>query len=574
YKVKNIKLSLGGGGSFGGGTTTLENPYYDLTNTSPYSGVKNAAKFYTLEATPTSKTQTYTSTGIWLKKVTKKSDADSPDGTGFTNFFSTNSKSSTSGATQDKLNNFFDKNIDVDVKGIVDAAKNNSQFTKTFENGIELKYNERNDSQRYYAKYDGSKQFFITFATKPADQDPITLAEWKSQAGIDTFEPYYRVTTNSSKSKHDLAYAYTEADGTFKNKTSNQSYTYADHYYKNKWFFIDLQKDDGSLGTLHISNSVTAEKFYDYDKKQFFWISYYKKTADYTITDGYKIPNYANFGNIVMEDCYFFVNGNVEIANGYNMSNCKVFATGYILLESVYYMEGLLSLETKAGSDTIKQSLYYTDSYFQSNLVSRYAMAWLLDNVTNGIFGSWNLLSPTGKDAGSWGSIPEEYNDCAISNACSYTAETPGWFSITYSNGYLATYRYPTVLKAVVIAEGKTDFEDYARKNNDRSTTKTTFKDVSIILNPNGSADGVVDAVLIEGQLFSRYKTLTLNHNYASEGSVQTNRYAAANQIQYHPYGDGSADEVFGELNEIIKTELVSTETKSIVIQNSGVIKK
>jgi len=272
-----------------------------------------------------------------------------------------------------------------------------------------------------------------------------------------------------------------------------------------------------------------------------------------------------------MEDCYFFVNGNVEIANGYNMSNCKVFATGYIKLESVYYLEGILSLETKAGSDTIKQSLYYTDSYFRSDLVSRYAMAWLLCTTSAGT-STWQLLSPSGTDIGGNGwTFPQEYKECAISNGASYSMSGITFWVPWETNGYLATYRYPTVLKAVIIAEGKTNFTAKTRDDNSSSTSSKTFTDVSVILNPDGNANGVVDCVLIEGQIFSRYKTYTGNYNYDSAN--RTNRYAAASQIQYHDFGDGSADDVFGELNEIIKNELVTTEIKPIVIQNSGIFK-
>lgn len=571
--VKNIKTGYWG-------SSSVANPYYNPNSSSPLNSLTNASKVFSTEKKPaetsTGKKEIFTS-GIWLKKVAgasnPKNAADNPNGEKHTNFFAS-SGSTVNGGSQTKLDNFFDNNIKIDVNGVVQAAsKNSSLLEATTNNAIVLKYDEASTAQKYYAKYDGNDNFYLTFDKRPADTPRITLSQWKQSAGIDTYEPFYRVTCNENRNalygystSHGMAYQYTEADGNFKTENTAYSWTYADHYYKNKWFFIDLQKKDGSLGTLKLDNSTSAEQFYDVELKKFIWGPwYYLKTNNYKVEDGWDITNYATLGNIVMEDCYFFVNGNVEIANGYNMSDCKILATGYIKLESVYYLEGLLSLETNAGSDTIKQSLYYTDSYFQSDLVSRYALGWVTDTESFG-FHTYGLYRPGGSQpfTSSW-AIPEQYRDCMIKNGYSYTNA----FNCT---GYLATYRYPTVLKATIIAEGKTNFTTKVRENNSGSTYNKTFSDVSVIFNPDGDVRGVVDCVLIEGQIFSRYHTFTANYNYDSTHG--TNRYAAASQIQYHAYGDGKADNVFGELNEIVKNEVSYTEFKPIVIQNSGIAKK
>jgi len=260
YKVKNLKVSSGWS------STTVTNPYYNATNTSPLNSLTNAAKYFSVEKQPTSKSD-FVNSAVWLKKVQNESQGENPDNYSHTTMFS--SSSTTQGGSQTKLDNFFDNNIQVDVKGIIDAAKKNTEFTKTYENGIVLKYAERENSQRYYAKYDGNKQFFITFDKKPKDTALISLSAWKTKSGIDTYEPFYRVTTNSSKSSHGMAYAYTETDGSFVTENTSYSLTYDDHYYQNKWFFIDLEKTNGSLGTLYLSNSTSAEKFYDYELKNF-----------------------------------------------------------------------------------------------------------------------------------------------------------------------------------------------------------------------------------------------------------------------------------------------------------------
>ena len=498
--------------------------------------------------------------------------------------------------------------IEVDVTGIIAESNNMKDINKMVSSStkeLTLKYSQSATPEKYYIKYDGyvdkgsgrlDRDFTISF-----DQKPGVVSLSSVSNVFNSSQPSYRVVCDSSGTKFGISYYYPESSS---RGGSTYSYTYADHYYKNKWFFVDLEKADGTFGTLLISNTTSTKISANYQKNpaqntiSAIWLS------EASFTDEWNTATFASKGNIVMEDCYFFVNGNVYVGNGFNFSDCKVFATGNITLGMCNHMEGLLSLETNAGSDVIKQSLYYSEGYFKSELVSRYASSWIIHNTGNrGSNPEWYQYNPSG--TGSSISIPSNLKDCVLSNENTYQMVSSG----CYTDGYLATYRYPSVLKATIVAKGTLSYNDakYLKcgvSYTDMAVTSGySFSylyddgcgEASVILYPkvmnssNKVGDGVVQAVLIEGQVFASGTIYTINHNGYKDSTNSTqmhNRYAASSQIQYQPY---TANEDFGgiipsweDVFDRIKDELgigsssssTSYTYSGLVVENSGIYKK
>lgn len=554
--------------------------------TAPYIGngsttSKNlnvAGKVFTTESKTPSSTL---ASGIMMKAATSESVANSPSKGSYINHVNPNS---IFGGAADRIGKFMD-GIQIDIAGAIEGVKDSSAVTKVNGDKITLNYNNRANEEKFYAKHEGD--FTINFSTTPYEKGTVSVSSLK-KGTFDGTQPSYRVVCNQQGSKFDIGYYYWDNNGR-KNSDIPYSYTYGDHYYQNKWFFVDL----GGEGTLRITNSTSTDRAYETTTKWWYWFPI-TTVKNFTAQDGWGIDNYVTFGNIVMEDCYFFVNGNIDVANAYNMSNCKFFATGDILLESVYYLEGLLSLETEAGSDIIEQSLYYAEGTFRSNLISRYALAWIVDNDCSNMgallfYGGfeYKLYRPTGKDV-RFTKWQDAWIECAVPNENTHqiTGRTGLYYGFTYAyqtNGYLATYRYPTVLKATIIAKGTTSFAPKQETVNNKTTTKTTTVDgVSVILSPDGMVEGVVDAILIEGQIFSAGKIYTTNYNGDSVQGEYKNRYAASSQIQYQPYtggyegiGDNSPlEDVFTKIETVVNEGTKSVEYSPIIIENSGIAKK
>ncbi len=559
--------------------TTMNNrtaPY--IGNGSTTSANLNAAgKIFSTESKSPSSSL---NSGIMMKAATTQSVADNPSRGQYINHV--HPESIFSGEVS-RLDKFFN-GIDINITGAIESAKNSESVKNVTGDKITLDFGDSvmSKEEKFYAKYNGN--FTIDFAVTPKDKGTISVNSLPAGT-FDGTQPAYRVVCDQNGKNFDIGYKYKNSSGRLQSDVP-YSYTYADHYYKNKWFFIDLN----GTGTLLIDNSTTTDRAYEVEYKRWFWFII-PIVQDYTTQDGWGIDNYITFGNIVMEDCYFFVNGNINVANGYNMSNCKFFATGDILLESCYYLEGLLSLETEAGSTTIEQSLYYSDGTFRSNLISRYAMAWVVDNDCSNMgallfYGGfeYKLYRPSGHDV-RFTSWQDEWIECSVPNDNTYqqTGRTGLYYGFTYAyqtNGYLATYRYPTVLKATIIANGTTSFTPKQTTiNNKVSTSPSAVDGVSVIFSPDGMVEGVVDAILIEGQVFAKGKTYTCNYN--GDNGDYRNRYAASSQIQYQPYtggyegieDDSSLEDVFTKIESVVNEGVKSTTYSPIIIENSGIAK-
>ena len=555
--------------------------------TAPYIGngsttsknLNAAGKIFTTESKSPSSSL---NSGVLMKAATSESVAKNPARGQYIYHAHANS---IFGGEVSNIENFFE-GIDINIAGAIDNAKSSNDVKNVTGNTITLGFGDSvmAKEEKFYAKYNGD--FTIGFATTPYNEGTVSINSLKAGT-FDGTQPAYRVLCNQDGTKFGIGYRYTDSRG---NKQSSipYSYTYGDHYYKNKWFFIDLN----GTGTLFIDNSTTTERAYDTSVKWWFWFPIVTVT-NYTAEDGWGIDNYVNFGNIVMEDCYFFVNGNISIANGYNMSNCKFFATGDVLLESVYYLEGLLSLETEAGSTIIEQSLYYCGGVFRSNLISRYALSWVTHQECSNAFAlayygylEYELWRPNDKNV-SFTDWQSAWTECMIPNENTYQISTRLLYLYAQypccTNGYLATYRYPTVLKATIIANGTTSFAPkYETINNKKTTNTTTVDGVSVILSPDGMVEGVVDCVLIEGQVFSRGKIYTTNYNGDDSYKNYNNRYAASSQIQYQPYTGGyedisksdGLDKVFTKIETVVNEGIKSTSYSPVIIENSGISKK
>ena len=583
-----------------------------VNGTSPYNSSKKtvnqsgAAKLLTVnDKSSDSKDSATGTSALYLAMATKEGAEDSPKKNNL--FFNKTGSYLADDNAKALHNGFFnDTNaLDIDIEKAINLYSNgaDSGADKNGGNTITLQFAQKDRAQKYYAKYSGD--FTIAFNYTPADQvaesGGVSLNSVKSWTESDSAyrvvfkeSGRFNIFSSSTKISHQIAYKY-------KNGSSYQTsgvYTYPDHYYNSKWFFIDL----GGTGTLYLENSTsttkTKEVDYDYDWHRWFgWVpilSAHRTVTDYGCTDAYDNYNYPSLGNIVMEDCYFFVNGNISIANAYNLSNCKVFATGDILLEKVYYLEGLLSLETEAGSPTIEQSLYYCEGMFVSELVSRYAMNWTL-NFSRYNSSTYYKLEDSRVHSKSNELKGNTYAECMIQNGCTYGADG-GMLGTT--EGYLATFRYPTVLKATIIAMGKGSFKpDSAESDkpdavigNNKKASSQQYDDVSVVLNPDGSTYGVVDCVLIEGQIFSCGRIYSTNYNYMEKTTARfgmystsidaSNRYSASSQIQYQPYTAGGAlddDATMEDIFDNIQQEVINgspSSVNTITIENSGIMKK
>lgn len=580
-----------------------------LNKTSPYNSStkkvnqSGAAKLLTVTDTSSSSKDTATGTSaLYLAMATTDGAESSPKKNNL--FFNTAGSYLANTDAADLHNKFFNdvNGLDIDIQTAIGLYKFGADgVDKNTDNKITLLYANRDQSQKYYANHNGDLTigFNYTPAEDVAQHGGVSLDSVQSWKESDSaYRVVFKQTGKfnifdiSKTIKHQIAYKY-------KNGSSYQTngvYTYPDHYYKNKWFFIDL----GGTGTLYLENSTSTTKTrdvdYDYEWHRWFgWLPILQGTktvTEYACTDAYDNYNYPSLGNIVMEDCYFFVNGNISIANAYNLSNCKVFATGDILLEKVYYLEGLLSLETEAGSPTIEQSLYYCEGMFVSELVSRYAMNWCLKFSTGNSY--WKLED--GNDAEELRGTT--YADCMIQNACTYQLTTTsfvGFMPVTIkTDGYLATFRYPTVLKATIIAMGEGSFKPDSAESDKpdavvgsgAKTDAKQYDDVSVVLNPDGSTYGVVDCVLIEGQIFSQGRIYSTNYNYMAGARANgvtvdpTNRYSASSQIQYQPYTAGGVvddNSSFEDVFDVIEKEVIdgsSATINTITIENGGIMKK
>lgn len=596
-----------------------------VKKTSPYnSSTKSVnqsngvAQLLTVTDVSSSSTDTSTGTSALYLAMAVKSGAESTPKKNNLFFATTGSHLATDEAKR-LHTSFFDdvEGFDIDVVKAINLYSTGANVSGTdagSANKITLKYGERNymdsegNGQRYYAKYNGD--FTIGFNYTPADDVAdnggvllSSVQSWNESTSayrvVFTKSGKFNIFSSSTKIEHQIAYKYTTNGRTTSYGTSGAR-TYPDHYYSNKWFFIDL----GGTGTLYLENSTSTTKTREVDNdyewhRWFFWIPIlqsHRTITDYACTDAYDNYNYPSLGNIIMEDCYFFVNGNISIANAYNLSNCKVFATGDILLEKVYYLEGLLSLETDAGSPTIEQSLYYCEGMFVSELVSRYAMNWTL-NFSGYNKNTYYKLSDSRVHSKNDELTGSTFGECMIQNGCTYGVAS-GFLGTT--EGYLATFRYPTVLKATIIAMGEGTFKpdsaesdkpDAVIGNNSKSSSKE-YNDVSVVLNPDGSTYGVVDCVLIEGQIFSQGRIYCTNYNYMNATTARfgmysvnvsaTNRYSASSQIQFKKYNPaGEVDDkniTIDKVFELLEVEIVngssSTSYNPITVVNGGIYKK
>ena len=494
------------------------------------------SKIYTGESKPANNAN-YTASGIFHKLGSNESIAKNPSDYEYLHKFATDSSFGKSDATT-MVDNFV-----VNIKALLETPGLSNDMTVVTKTTITLNAANRDVAETYYAKLSG-KSMTINFSELPGRVKFNGLRDGE----------FYRPICSENGKTFSIAYQLDDNDdGVFETQVSNgwQTYTYDDHYYKNKWFFIDL----GGSGTLTINNSTMNGT----------------STGAGSCVDGWGNTNNVPYGNIVMEDCGFIVNGNIIVKNAHNLSNCKVFATGDITLEKVYYNEGLLSCETSAGSDIIKQSIYYCDGLFKSNLVSRYAMEWVLEKY--GIY--YNMSSATL-------TFDDWQKECLISTGNTFPS---GGYT-----GYLATYRYPTVLKATIIAKGSKTISPinskytkytpasgfgiwYVPESSVVKDTTITASNVSVFLNPNASVKGVVDSILIEGQIFAKNNIMVANYNGEvgnnSWGITEANRYAASSQIQYRTYSENVT-----EITQTIKDVITETEYSAITIENSGIYKK
>ena len=501
------------------------NTYYTqkVKGTSPVNSSNNLSSIYTSESS-NSTDKNYQNSGIYHWLGTSNDIAKNPSNFNPIHKFDTNGSKFNQSNVSTKVDG-----LTVDVEKLIKFANGADKIQTIKQNSYIL--NSTNTSTQGYNKYYAAEEKYYY---KANGNFTLGFGAKSEKTSFDGLQPgeFYRVVYGAGS--HALAYQFNAYGSGMSEVITGfwKDYTYYDHYYQNKMFFFDL----GGSGTLTINNSFRS---------------------GITVEDAWGNKNKAAAGNIVLENCIFVVNGNIKIDNAFNFSNCKVFATGDITLDSVYYLDGLLSAETDAGSNIIKQSLYYCEGVFESKLISRYAMDWALEK--NGRY--------TKLDGKSYLIHSEWQKECLISNGNTHM-----------SNGYtglLATYRYPTVLKAVIIAKGSKDFKNIkARytKNDNVSTTSINVNNVSVFLNPNGSVDGVVDAILIEGQIYSKNKILVANYNDAvSTGwGEEANRFAASSQIQYHDYQHGSF--TFEKLNDTVMEQIFGNTP--VIIINSGIYRK
>ncbi|MBR5273542.1 MAG: hypothetical protein IKU25_09180 [Clostridia bacterium] len=536
------------------------NTYYTqkVAKNSPVSSTKNLSKIYTSEASTLAKGKGINASGIFQNAGTGEGESKNPQSYAPHHKFATGSAFGMSDAA-DRVNG-----ITINVKGAINAAssaddfidvdsseaKNISLTKTTSKKTITLNSSAISTSgvKKYYS---ATEKYYDSFNGNVELNFGATVQTVRF-SGLEKGE-FYRVICDSSGKSHGMAYQLdTNKNGTVDTKYTSSwgtNYTYVDHYYTNKFFFLDLK----GTGTLTINNRTTVT-----DIKNVNSIFGYADAVTHYVKDAWDNYNGVARGNIVLENCYFFVNGNIVVGNGYNMSNCKVFATGDITMGSVYYLEGLLSSETAAGSDIIKQSLYYCEGLFESKLISRYGMEWALlvnssyyQNLSGGsiIFSNWQV-------------------QCLLNNGNTYRDTV--WFT-TYE-GFLATYRYPTILKAVIIAKGSETITTSGKSTSNGSVSdkNVTATDVSVYLNPNGSTTGVVDTVLIEGQIYSKGKIFVCNYNGAVKNSsgIWANRYAASCQIQFIEYlGDMTIEEINNSFAEDIYGG------SPVIVQNGGLQK-
>lgn len=570
-------------GLWGGFNTWYTQKY--ATNSPVSSGTQNLSSIYLGESKP-SKNASFSSTGsgynktyvsysgIFHKLGSNESIAANPDNYSYLHKFSSTGSVFGASDVASKVDG-----LSVDIVSFINTAKSASgvsdaktasgvtfaaaqldrrgnvitpaKITLSGANNAVKGYNKYySNTEKYY--YQGTGDLVLEFGITVGTTEFTKLQDGE----------FYRVickkTTdwkgNTKISDHAISYQLDDnKDGvidTYYDSGWEEEYTYFDHYFKNKFFFIDL----GGTGTLRINNRT---KVYNSDDRR----DVFNASQNY-IKDAWGNNNGVADGNVVLEDCVFFVNGNIEIGNAYHFSKCNVFATGDITLRSVYYMEGLLSYETDAGSDIIKQSLYYCDGVFESDLISRYAMNWVLEK-----YGSYYQIS--GKDY----KVKNKWMlDCLLDNGNTYVKDN--------YTGLLATYRYPTVLKAVIIAKGSKTITNSGIRTTDGDVSNITVKteNVSVYLNPDGSVDNVVDVVLIEGQIYAKNKILIANYNEGAVtdagwfgwGSKAANRFAASSQIQYHAYqGNISFEGLGGSIAEDILGA-----SSPVIVQNSGVYKK
>lgn len=548
------------------------NTYYTqkVAKNSPVSSNKNLSKIYTSEASTLAKGKNITASGIFMNLGTGEQEAKNPSNYAPQHKFATTGSSFGKADVANRVNG-----IKVNIDGAISAATNATDVVdvdSSAATNLKVTTNTRStvktltlksaaiSTSGYKKYYSATEKYYDSYNGDVTLNFDITVSTARF-TGLDKGE-FYRVICNSSQNSHGLAYQLdTNKNGTVDtNYTSSwgTNYTYVDHYFSNKFFFLDLN----GTGTLTINNRTTVT---DIDKTNSIF-GYFDAVTHY-VKDAWDNYNGVARGNVVLENCYFFVNGNVFVGNAYNLSNCKVFATGDITLGSVYYLEGLLSSETAAGSDIIKQSLYYCDGLFESKLISRYGMEWALkvngtsyQNLSGGgfIFSNWQIqcLLDTGNT----------YKDTV-------NISLNPFFPVynTYE-GFLATYRYPTVLKAVIIAKGSDTIKTSAKttSNGRVSTSNITVDNVSVYLNPNGSTTGVVDAVLIEGQIYSKGKILTTNYNdsVTNSSGIQANRYAASCQIQFIEY---MGDMELEEINQSFAEDIYGGSP--VIVQNGGIQK-
>lgn len=572
------------------------NTYYTqkVAKNSPVSKTPNLSKIYTGESKPSEKASFY-STGSWNNKTyysysgifhklgTTDSIANNPDSYDYLHKFSSDSAFGKGDVVSkiDGLESVENDGLSVNIDAFITSAKDAPgvlQITKTTSDlkfvGSEITkdrfgrvtgttpatitLNSANNKTSGYNKYYSNTEKYYYNSANDANTKDVVI-EFGATVGTTRFEglqkgEFYRVICNNKGTSHGIAYQLDANENgtidTLYTSSWTANYTYFDHYYQNKFFFFDL----GGDGTLKINNRTKV-----YNSAH---IGDVFGSLTNNVTDAWGNKNGVADGNIVLEDCTFFVNGNIEVGNAFNFSNCKVFATGNITLRSVYYMEGLLSSETDAGSDIIKQSLYYCEGLFESKLISRYAMDWALEK--NGKY--YQLSSYSFPINHPW------QIDCLLDNGNTHVSS--GY------TGLLATYRYPTVLKAVIIAKGNATISNMSAlhtSGGDVSGMTITTNGVSVYLNPNGSVDKVVDTILIEGQIYAKNKILIANYNEAvmtdtgwfGFGSKSANRFAGSSQLQYHDYqGDMSFEGVGGSITEDV------FGSTPVIVQNSGIAKK
>ena len=355
------------------------NTYYTqkVAKNSPVSTNKNLSRIYTSEASTLAKNTAIEKSGIFMNLGTSEEEAKNPLNYAPSHKFATDGSAFGKSDVANRVNG-----IKINITGAISAATSDAiDVDSSAATNIKVTTNTRNtvktltlksaavSASGYKKYYSAVEKYYDSYNGDITLNFDITIGTARF-TGLDKGE-FYRVICNSSQNSHGLAYQLdTNKNGTVDtNYTSSwgTNYTYVDHYFSNKFFFIDLN----GTGTLTINNRTTVT---DIDKTNSIF-GYYDAVTHY-VKDAWDNYNGVARGNVVLDNCYFFVNGNIFVGNAYNLSNCKVFATGNITLGSVYYLEGLLSSETAAGSEIIEQTLYYCDGLFESKLISRYGMEW------------------------------------------------------------------------------------------------------------------------------------------------------------------------------------------------------